>query len=158
MVDWEHDYKEYPELTNTELNEIGFTSPHIQITEDFHAIVVKVHDGDTVTLNCDFRDFDFPLRQAFVDAPELNTGEPGSAAKDWLEQEIEGEEVEIKIDRKNRVEKYGRLLGDIWFRGVSVGDTMIRLGLVSPFERRREGEIPVLDIIFNEQEWFSGAV
>ena len=71
---FEHDYKNYPELTNSQLSEFGFSSPHKQITEDFTAEVVKVHDGDTVTLRTDFRDFDFPLRLAGVDSPEMNSG------------------------------------------------------------------------------------
>ena len=53
---FEHDYKAFPELSNTQMQELQFTSPHVQITEDFTAIVVKVHDGDTITLQTDFRD------------------------------------------------------------------------------------------------------
>ena len=105
----EHDYEKFPELTNTEINEIGMLSPHTQYTEDFTATVVKVHDGDTITLRTKDRDFDFPLRFLDIDAPELNEG--GEETRDWLKDQILGEEVEIKINKRNRVGKYGRLLG-----------------------------------------------
>ena len=58
----DHDYKKFPELTNKQINEFGFQSPHKQITEDFDATVVHVTDGDTIRLRTDFRDFTFPLR------------------------------------------------------------------------------------------------
>jgi hypothetical protein len=57
---FEHDYVANPELTNQQLAEYGWDSPHEQIERDFEAVVVKVHDGDTVTLRVGFRDFDFP--------------------------------------------------------------------------------------------------
>ena len=41
MIFDEHDWKNYPELTNGELEEFGFLSPHEQIVRDFWAIVVR---------------------------------------------------------------------------------------------------------------------
>ena len=75
----QHDFTSFPELTKRQIEEFGFTSPHPQITEDFRATVVKVHDGDTVTLRTDFRDFDFPLRLLDIDAKELNEGGESAA-------------------------------------------------------------------------------
>jgi len=143
----EHDFKIFPELTNAQLAAMPFDSPHEQITYDFEAVVVKVHDGDTVTLRVEFRDFDFPMRFLDIDAPEMNAG--GVKARDWLSNEILGEEVMVSIDPKNRVDKWGRLLGRIMYVGLDMGNTMLRLGLVLPFDRRREGEIPTLDKTFS---------
>jgi len=151
MVD--HDYKNYPELTNTQIEEYGFMSPHKQITEDFYAIVVKVHDGDTITLRYDFRDFDFPLRLLGIDAPELNTGEPGQRARDYVKERCEGEEVEIKIDKDNRVGKYGRLLGRVIHSGTDVGEDELRLGLAWTFDRRLEGELPNMNKELMVEKW-----
>lgn len=149
----EHDYKNFPELTNTQLETMGFTSPHEQITQDFFADVIKVHDGDTVTLRTDFRDFDFPLRLLGIDAPELNTGAPGAESRDWLKERIEGQNVEIRIDPTNRVGKYGRLLGKIFMTGLDVGDEMLMWGLVLPFSRRRESMVPATSEVLKSQ-WF----
>lgn len=147
----EHDFKKYPELKNRQIAEMPFDSPHQQITEDFCAVVVKVHDGDTITLRTGFRDFDFPLRLLDIDAPEMNAD--GEEARDWLSGEILDEAVEIMIDRRNRVDKWGRLLGRVMHRGLDMGDTMLRLGLVVPFGRRREGELPNLGMMFSMKQW-----
>jgi endonuclease YncB( thermonuclease family) len=150
----EHDFKAYPELSNEEMAIFGMMSPHEQITRDFEAVVVKVHDGDTVTLRCDFRDFDFPMRFSSIDAPELNTGAPGEEARDFLKSLIEGEEVTIRIDPKNRIEKWGRLLGDVVIGGQVAGEIMLQQGYAFPFERRREGEIPDMNKTLAVKQWF----
>ena len=147
----QHDFKTYPELTKSQLEELQFLSPHKQITEDFEAEVVKVHDGDTITLRTGFRDFDFPLRILDIDAPEMNEG--GKEARDWLRGRILGHVVQIMINTRNRVDKYGRLLGKIFNRGMDIGDEMLRLGLVTPFTQRREGELPNLDKMFSTKQW-----
>lgn len=150
----EHDFKQYPELNNTDLANFGFMSPHEQIERDFTAQVVKVHDGDTVTLRTNFRDFDFPLRLANIDAPELNTGVPGEESKDFLKELVEGEFIEIKINRFNRVGKYGRLLGNIMLNGLDVGQLMLVFGYALPFERRLEGELPDINKELGLKNWF----
>ncbi len=148
----EHDFKEFPELRKAQLEEFGFTSPHPQITEDFRAIVVRVHDGDTVTLRTTFRDFDFPLRLLDIDAKELNEG--GEEAAEWVRARLEGKEVDVIMDRDRRVDKYGRLLGKIFHRGMDLGTELMMLGLAVPFEQRGEDAIPKLEKIFAIGQWF----
>jgi len=146
-----HDFNKYPELRNREIEEMQFQSPHKQITEDFFATVVKVHDGDTVTLRVSFRDFDFPLRLFGIDAPELNEG--GEEARDWLKAMILNQIVLVLIDRKNRVDKYGRLLGKIFYGGRDIGEEEMMLGLAVPFSRRGEGEIPNINKELAIEKW-----
>lgn len=152
MVFEEHDYKKYPELSNSQLAEMPFDSPHVQIIEDFTATVVKVHDGDTITLRTGFRDFKFPLRMLNIDAPEL--GEGGEEAGDWLREQILGQKVTILMDKKNRVGKWGRLLGKVLYKGTDMGQTMLTMGLVKLFENRGEGKFRSLDKIFSLKKWF----
>lgn len=147
-----HDYDKFPELTNTQLEEFGFTSPHKQITEDFVANVIKVTDGDTITLHADFRDFDFPLRLAKIDSQELSEG--GSEAKDWLKGLIEGEKVDVKINFHNRVGRYGRLIGEIVSRGLNVNDLALSGGYAVPFGTKNE-HLPVpVEKMFRVGQWF----
>jgi|TARA_R100000501_G_C2597182_1_gene95347 endonuclease YncB( thermonuclease family) len=148
----EHDFKNFPELSTEQMNTIYFESPHKQIFEDFKARVVKVTDGDTVRLETDFRDFKFPLRIRDIDAPELNQ-EMGIEAKAHLTELIEGEEVEILIDPTRRLEKWGRLLGDIVHNGIQMSEEMERQGFAIPFNRRREGQFEPVERIFNEKQW-----
>jgi endonuclease YncB( thermonuclease family) len=148
---FEHDYKKYPELTNSEIEEFGWESPHPQITEDFKATVVKVHDGDTITVSTSFRDFNFPIRLLDIDAPEMNAG--GEVARDWLREQIQNEEVEIQINKANRVGKYGRLLGYVVHGGLNINELELALGLAVPFGQKGEGELPRVDKIFNIKQW-----
>ncbi len=147
----EHNYKEFPELSNKQLEEFGFTSPHKQITEDFDAEVIRVHDGDTITLRTDFRDFDFPLRFLGIDSPELNEG--GEESRDWLKGQIEGEIVQIKINKNNRVGKYGRLLGKVISRGMDMAELELIMGLAVPFGKKEENKLPKIGKMFNIKQW-----
>lgn len=148
---FEHDYTAYPELTNAQLNDFGLSSPHQQIVEDFRATVIRVHDGDTVTLRTTFRDFDFPLRFLNIDSKELNDG--GEETKEWLKDKILNQSVQVLINSKNRVGKYGRLLGRILFNGMDVGEEEIYLGLAKPFDSRNEGKIDKMDKTFSLRQW-----
>ena len=122
-----HDFKRFPELTNRQMDFYYFQSPHIQITEDFMARVVKVTDGDTLRITMDRRDFDFPLRMINIDAPELDE-RGGSASAKWMSSKILGKDVEVLINSKHRVGKWGRLLGNIIFQGMDVGEESIENG------------------------------
>lgn len=139
-----HDFVNFPELTNAQMNLYYFESPHKQIMDDFFCKVVKVVDGDTIRVKWEERDFDFPIRLLDIEAPEMN--EPrGKFVRSWLEKKIEGEEVEIIVDPSNRVEKWGRLLGKVFHSGMDIGQEMMDMGLVIAWEARHAGEIEDLD-------------
>lgn len=141
-----HDFKRFPELTNNQMSFHYFESPHKQIFEDFDAKVVKVHDGDTIRVRWTERDFDFPIRFRNIAAPELKE-EEGQQAQNWLEQRILNEIVTIKVNPKKRVEKWGRILGNVIHGGIDVGDEEVRTGLAKTWRGRNEGKIPDLDKI-----------
>lgn len=150
----EHDFKKFPELTNNQIRN-HIISPHPQFIEDFEAKVTKVHDGDTIRLRTDNRDFDFKLRLLDIDAPELNTGEPGIQAGNWLRDRILGEDVTIQMDPNNRVGKFGRLLGKVIHVGLDVGEEMLTMRLVTTFDARREGKLPDINKTFNTKQWLA---
>jgi len=129
----EHDFKKFPELTNNQMKTFYFDSPHKQITQDFIAKVIGVHDGDTIRVKTDFRNFSFPIRFLGTDAPELDE-EGGKESQSWLENQILGEEVQILIDPSNRVEKWGRLLGEVLFQGMNFNELSILLNYARKFE------------------------
>jgi endonuclease YncB( thermonuclease family) len=126
-----HDFKRFPELTNSQMQFYYWDSPHKQITEGFLAEVVKVTDGDSIRVKTEFRDFDFPIRLAKINAPELNEG--GEENKSWLEKELLGEEVYIKVDKNNRVGKFGRLIGEVLLFGVNINYQSLAEGMSVPF-------------------------
>lgn len=116
-----HDFKLFPELRNSQMEVYYWDSPHKQIVESFTGNVIRVIDGDTIRIKTEFRDFDFPVRMFAIDAPELKTPD-GQKSKSWLEQQILGEEVEIIINPKNRIGKWGRIIGDILHLGQSMSE------------------------------------
>ena len=143
----EHNFKDFPELTNSQMRIFYFQSPHPQITENFMATVTKVTDGDTIRVETNFRDFTFPIRFLDIDTPEL-TEEGGQRSKDWLKNRIEGKEVEVIIDPNNRVDKWGRLLGRVRHSGISIETELLSMGLAVEFGKRNLGEIPHPEVSF----------
>jgi len=128
-----HDFKSFPELTNSQMAEFYFDSPHKQLTEDFDARVVSVHDGDTIRVTTNMRDFDFPIRFMNIQAPELDEA-GGFESRNWLKDKILGKEVTILINPQLRVEKWGRLLGEILFDGLNINELSLIEGFSKPFE------------------------
>ena len=60
-------------------------------------------------------------------APELNeTG--GVRSRNRLKQIIEGKQIEVIINKNNRVGKWGRLLGEVRHNGFDIGTQMIEEG------------------------------
>jgi len=120
------------------MNMYYFDSPHQQITEDFDARVENVHDGDTIRVSVDFRDFSFPIRMSNLMAAELNE-EGGIRSRNRLKKLIEGTMVEIIIDKMNRVGKWGRLLGKVRSKGFDVGEQMIEEGFAVGLDQEQMG-------------------
>jgi len=134
-----HNFKDYPELTNNQMQFYYFDSPHKQITEDFTAEVVGVHDGDTIRVKWNERDFTFPIRFSDTAAPEINTFE-GRAAQSYMQNRILGKNVDVIIDPNNRVDKWGRLLAIITEGGSDVGEELIMKGMATRWEDRNDDQ------------------
>ena len=126
-----HDFNRYPELTNSQMALYYFESPHRQIMEGFIAKVDKVTDGDTIRVNWTERDFNFPVRMAHINAPEMSEG--GRESKAWLENQIMGEEVYIKVNPRNRVGKWGRIIGEVFHNGINLNYESLREQMSVPF-------------------------
>jgi len=132
------DFDKFPELPTSAASLYYIESPHKQIFHDIRAKVVKVIDGDTIRVEWEKRDFDFPVRLLDIDAPELNAG--GKESQEWLEGWLIDEEIDILIDEKNRVGKFGRLLGTVLLDGLNMNELSIAMGMSVPFGRREELE------------------
>ena len=129
-----HDFKLFPELTNSQLQFYYFESPHRQITEDFWGEVVDVHDGDTIKVKWSERKKPIVVRLLGIAAAELDEV-GGKESQSWLEEQILGEYLQIKIDPKLRVGKWGRILGTIISFGMNINQTSIENGYSEVFEK-----------------------
>lgn len=136
-----HDFKAFPELTNQQMTFYYFDSPHEQITRNFQAKVTKVHDGDTIRVKTDFRDFEFPIRFSNISAAELNE-EGGTRSRDWLASKIDGEEIYVIVDPSNRVGKFGRILGEIIHMGININEESMRQRQSIDFSIRHNVVLP----------------
>lgn len=139
----EHDFKLFPELTNSQMSRFYFDSPHEQITENFDAKVENVHDGDTITVSVPFRDFKFPIRFENCMAAELNE-KGGIASRNWLKGQIQNKNIEVIVNPKNRVGKYGRLLGRVISDGIDIGELSKQFSFSIGVEEERGDVIDLL--------------
>lgn len=147
----DHDFKRFPELTNAQMQEFYFDSPHKQIVTSFRGTVAKVKDGDTISVSTTFRDFDTTVRFGLIDTKELS--EDGDEAKEYVRRRIEGKLVDILVDPENRVGRYGRLIGEVFVEGINLGQELINMGLATPFSQRNEGKLPNLKKELNIRQW-----
>lgn len=99
----------------------------------YKAKIVRVVDGDTVDADVDLGFHTWRreerLRLARVNAPEpRGAGKvEGLKSKQWLKDRVEGREVLIRTI-KDRKEKYGRYLVEIFFEGVNINDELLAKG------------------------------
>ena len=94
--------------------------------------VIKVYDGDTITIaaKMPFRKspiYRFHIRLAGIDTPEIRTKSQTEKkiailARDFLANKIHKEWVYLE---NLQLEKYGRVLADVWFKGVCLNQLMV---------------------------------
>ena len=66
---------------------------------------------------------DQKVRLARLNAPELSTPE-GPAFRDWLRNRLANHKIVLRTI-KDKKEKYGRWLGEVWIDDVNVNDEII---------------------------------
>ena len=129
-----HDFKRFPELTNSQMQFYYFDSPHRQITEDFWGRVVKITDGDTIHVKWSERKKPIVVRFIDTEAPELDE-EGGLESRTWLAEQIMGEYIRVQIEPKLRVGKWGRIIGRIIHLGIDINSMSMQAGMAVPFSR-----------------------
>ena len=103
----------------------------------YRALVTNVVDGDTIDVT-----IDLGLRVSInsrrirlygINEPELKqpTLSEGQRAKAWLVRQLLAKQVTLRTI-KDGDDKYGRLLGDIWFGQTNINRRMVELGLATP--------------------------
>jgi len=96
-------------------------------------IVIKVYDGDTITiatklpLKKDNTIYRFSIRLKNIDCPEINSNnseekEYAILAKNALSQKILNKEVIVK---NTSIEKYGRILADVYLKNESINNWLL---------------------------------
>jgi micrococcal nuclease len=104
----------------------------------YRALITDVYDGDTCTVNIDLGLNTWiqgeKLRLYRINAPELRGVErpEGLCSRDFFRSLIAGKEITIQTI-KDRKEKYGRYLAEVWFKAetgewLNVNDLMVLNG------------------------------
>jgi endonuclease YncB( thermonuclease family) len=86
--------------------------------------VIKVYDGDTVTLQCPGRTGPTKVRMYCIDTPEIKQQPWGIQARDHL-RAIIGRTVQVKEINKDR---YGRTVGEIYSGNVNLNLAQVKAG------------------------------
>lgn len=103
--------------------------------------VIKVYDGDTITIasKLPFQEsplYRFSVRILGIDCPEMRTKnatekECAKLAKKKIVEMAMGKIVELK---NVQLEKYGRILADVFCDGVSLGDSLCECNLAVKYD------------------------
>jgi micrococcal nuclease len=104
----------------------------------YKAIVTSVYDGDTCTVDIDLGLSTWirgeKLRLYRINAPERKGNEraKGLLSRDFLKSKIEGKEITIETI-KDRKEKFGRYLAEVWLeekkgKFININDLLVTEG------------------------------
>ena len=103
--------------------------------------VIKVYDGDTITIVSKLPysgspKYKFSVRLAGIDSAEMsskNANEKAKAieARDALSSKIMGKQVTLT---NVKTEKYGRILADVHLDGAHLNEWMIKNGFAVPYD------------------------
>ena len=108
---------------------------------EYNAVVIKVYDGDSITVDIDLG-FGIwakgqKLRLSGIDTPEIrgSSRELGLVARDALRNQILGKKIIIKTE-KDKKGKYGRWLATIYCGSdKSINSWLLEEGFAVPYEK-----------------------
>jgi micrococcal nuclease len=104
----------------------------------YKAFITSVFDGDSCTAKLDLGmrvSMDIKIRLYGINAPEMRGGEKGNGvrSREYLRNLILGKDVIIKT-YKDKTEKYGRWLAEIFVDNQSVNNIMVEDGYAVRYE------------------------
>ncbi|MFK5968830.1 MAG: thermonuclease family protein [Candidatus Marithrix sp.] len=93
--------------------------------------VLKIYDGDTMTLQCPNNPKKTKVRMYCIDTPEMRQKPWGTQARDYL-RSITGKTVRlVKIDK----DRYGRIVGEVYSNGVNLNLAQVKAGQAAVYTR-----------------------
>lgn len=111
--------------------------PTMTVDYRYNAIIDRVVDGDTVVVILDlgFRaNMKLSIRLYGIDTPELkNPNNKGKIAKKYLQDRLPQNTQVVINTFKNKYDKYGRWLGEIWIDSENINQTLIKEGHAIPY-------------------------
>jgi micrococcal nuclease len=105
---------------------------------EYKAKVIKVYDGDTITVDIDLgfavNLHKQSIRLYGIDTPELRGDErpEGLKIKEILSSQILGKEVILKT-YKDKKGKYGRWLAEVYLNGLNINKWLLENNYAKPY-------------------------
>jgi endonuclease YncB( thermonuclease family) len=131
---------ENTEITNY-LNNIGYSDTLPFVPPINFGKVIKVYDGDTITIAAKLPNtlgpiYRFSVRLLGIDSPEIKgktfkEKELAIISRNILSQLIIGKIVYL---RNVSMEKYGRILADVYLGDLHINDWMLKNGYAIPYD------------------------
>jgi endonuclease YncB( thermonuclease family) len=118
-----------------------------EVTHEVRGQIVKVTDGDTVTL-LNERDISITIRLAGIDAPELRMPY-GQAAQAYLRDLVLNKVVIAKTRKKDR---FGRIVATLWVNSEDVNLAMIHAGMAWHYKKYQTDQPKHLTAIYDKSE------
>ena len=110
-----------------------------RVMYEYKATVIKVYDGDTITVDFDLG-FGIVLKKQTIRLFGINTPEvrgtekaDGIISRDALRQRILGKQVVIKTS-KDKKGKYGRWLGEVFMADENINKWLISEGYAKEYK------------------------
>jgi len=136
------------DINNIEyLTNVSYKETYTFIPQISFAKVIKVYDGDTITVASKLPFigspiYRFSVRLRSIDSPEIkgkskNECEMAIKARDALHNLIFGKIIEL---RNNGKEKYGRLLADIYYNDIHINNWMVENGYAVQYDGGKKSE------------------
>ena len=132
-------------MDNVETTEIKYEDTVPFIPPITGGKVIKVYDGDTITIASklpydDSLLYRFSIRIFGIDTPELRTSnevekEIAIKARDFVIEKIYGKNVELK---NIATEKYGRVLAEVVSEDFSIGDLLVKEKLAVSYDGNKK--------------------
>lgn len=109
---------------------------------EYSASVISVYDGDTITVSVDLGFHitqTMSVRLARINSPEVRGGSSteGLEARDYLRSILLGKKVTL-VTHKDRKEKYGRYLADVYLGEPRVFNCVNDMMVAKGFAQLRE--------------------
>jgi len=106
----------------------------------YKAVLKRIVDGDTIDVVIDLGfdiHYNTRVRLSGINTPECRTRDleekkRGLAAKARLEELLEGDDLTIKT-QLDKSGKFGRVLGEIFMKNVSINDRLVEEGHATPY-------------------------
>jgi endonuclease YncB( thermonuclease family) len=143
-------------IIHSRLNKVTYNDCKPYIPDIQYGKVIKVYDGDTITVACILKNdktvYRFPVRLNGIDCPELNSRDIDEKHVAIIAQDILSNLVMNKFVKLLNVkhDKYGRILADVYINKTNLSEFMLSKRLAVPYYGKKKKQVNWMSYYYNE--------